>query len=84
MSRGFLQRVDTARGIQGGRSGGPRTRAKGHARGCVGVGAHRFHKGAESLSSAESLVQECWGGQVALGGSMHLHYQFGGTSKVVA
>ena len=50
----------------------------------VGAGAHRFHKGAESLSSAESLVQECWGGQVALGGSMHLHYQFGGTSKVVA
>lgn len=29
MSRGFLQRVDIARGIQGGRSGGPRTRAKG-------------------------------------------------------
>ena len=46
------------------------------ARGCVGVGAHRFHKGAESLSSAESLVQECWAGQVALGGSMHLHFQF--------
>ena len=40
----------------------------------VDVGAHRFYKRAESLSSAESLAQECWGGQVALGGSMHYHF----------